>query len=196
MHSQLRRWVRMVLVVATVAAGIPAWAQQTESRIIGKVVDSSNGVLPGSTVVGGDGTFAITNLSSGAYTVTIELAGFRPYTRDVTLGVGQIETIAAELGLARVTETVTVSAQAPVIDVSSTRIGVNVTPEEVKGLPVNGRNFANLMTLATGATSDGNGGWASVRFNGKSNQQNYLNYDGVDGTYVWDASPGYLSATG
>ena len=52
------------------------------------------------------------------------------------------------------------------------------------------------MTLATGATSDGNGGWASVRFNGKSNQQNYLNYDGVDGTYVWDASPGYLNSTG
>ena len=61
---------------------------------------------------------------------------------------------------------------------------------------MNGRNFANLMTLATGATTDGNGGWASVRFNGKSNQQNYLNYDGVDGTYVWDASPGYLNATG
>ena len=61
---------------------------------------------------------------------------------------------------------------------------------------MNGRNFANLMTLAPGATSDGNGGWSSVRFNGKSNQQNYLNYDGVDGTYVWDASPGYLNATG
>ena len=79
---------------------------------------------------------------------------------------------------------------------SSAKIGVNVSPEEVRNLPVNGRNFANLMTLATGATSDGNGGWASVRFNGKSNQQNYLNYDGVDGTYVWDASPGYLNATG
>ena len=79
---------------------------------------------------------------------------------------------------------------------TSAKIGVNVSPEEVDNLPVNGRNFANLMTLATGATSDGNGGWASVRFNGKSNQQNYLNYDGVDGTYVWDASPGYLNATG
>ena len=69
---------------------------------------------------------------------------------------------------------------------------MNVSPTEIENLPVNGRNFANLMTLATGATTDGNGGWASVRFNGKSNQQNYLNYDGVDGTYVWDASPGYL----
>ena len=89
-----------------------------------------------------------------------------------------------------------VSAESPVLDISSARIGVNVSPEEVQNLPVNGRNFANLMTLATGATSDGNGGWSSVRFNGKSNQQNYLNYDGVDGTYVWDASPGYLNATG
>ena len=87
-------------------------------------------------------------------------------------------------------------ADAPVLDLSSAKIGVNVSPEEVQNLPVNGRNFANLMTLATGATSDGNGGWASVRFNGKSNQQNYLNYDGVDGTYVWDASPGYLNSTG
>ena len=90
----------------------------------------------------------------------------------------------------------TVSASANVIDLSSAKIGVNVSPEEIQSLPVNGRNFANLMTLATGATSDGNGGWSSIRFNGKSNQQNYLNYDGVDGTYVWDASPGYLNSTG
>ena len=100
------------------------------------------------------------------------------------------------LGVAALQEAVTVSAAANVIDLSSAKIGVNVSPEEVQNLPVNGRNFANLMTLATGATTDGNGGWASVRFNGKSNQQNYLNYDGVDGTYVWDASPGYLNATG
>ena len=94
------------------------------------------------------------------------------------------------------TEAVTVSASANVIDLSSAKIGVNVSPEEIRSLPVNGRNFANLMTLATGATSDGNGGWSSIRFNGKSNQQNYLNFDGVDGTYVWDATPGYLNVTG
>ena len=109
---------------------------------------------------------------------------------------GQTETMSVALGVGGVQETVDVVASAPVLDVSSARLGVNVSPEEVENLPVNGRNFANLMTLATGATSDGNGGWSSVRFNGKSNQQNYLNYDGVDGTYVWDASPGYLNATG
>ena len=125
-----------------------------------------------------------------------ELAGFQTDRRDVVLGVGQVENVAVELGVSGVAEQVTVTADSPVLDMSSAKIGVNVSPEEVQNLPVNGRNFANLMTLATGATSDGNGGWSSVRFNGKSNQQNYLNYDGVDGTYVWDASPGYLNATG
>jgi outer membrane receptor protein involved in Fe transport len=201
------------LVMALLLIGLapsPAPAQQTESRITGRVLDQSQGALPGVTitvaskatgatrtaVTDGEGNYAVTNLGPGTYTVQVELAGFAPRTREVILGVGQAEKIEVVLSVAALQEQVTVNAAAPVLDLSSAKIGVNVSPEEVQNLPVNGRNFANLMTLATGATSDGNGGWASVRFNGKSNQQNYLNYDGVDGTYVWDASPGYLNATG
>ena len=209
MFSSFR--TRVVPVLALVAAlAAPASAQQTESRIVGKVTDQSGAALPGvtvnvtgkatgsqrSTVTEGEGDYAVTNLAPGAYTVQVELSGFQTRTQDVVLGVGQVETMNVSLGVGGVQETVNVTASAPVLDVSSARLGVNVSPEEVENLPVNGRNFANLMTLATGATSDGNGGWASVRFNGKSNQQNYLNYDGVDGTYVWDATPGYLNATG
>jgi outer membrane receptor protein involved in Fe transport len=185
-------------------------AQQIEARVIGKVLDQSQAVLPGVTVnvtsvqtgavrtvaTGPDGTYTVTNLNPGRYVVQLELSGFQPRSREITLGVGHTETVDGVLSVGGVTEAVNVSASAPVLDTASARLGVNVSPEEVQNLPVNGRNFANLMTLAPGATSDGNGGWASVRFNGKSNQQNYLNYDGVDGTYVWDASPGYLNATG
>jgi hypothetical protein len=202
------RWIAAVLCLVAIPA--VASAQQTESRITGKVVDQSQAALPGVTVnveardtgavrtavTDGEGVFMVTNLAPGRYRVTAELEGFQPRVRDLVLGLGQVETIALELGIAALAESVNVQASAPVLDVGSARIGVNVSPEEVENLPVNGRNFANLMTLAPGATSDGNGGWASVRFNGKSNQQNYLNYDGVDGTYVWDASPGYLNATG
>ena len=122
----------------------------------------------------GDGSYGVTNLGPGTYTILVELSGFAPQTRDLTLGLGHVETLDFALGIATLQEAITVSASAGVIEMS----------------------YANLMTLATGATSDGNGGWASVRFNGRSNQQNYLNFDGVDGTYVWDASPGYLNATG
>ena len=184
-------------------------AQQTESRVVGTVKDSSQGVLPGVTVnvtsvqngavrtatTGTDGAYIVTNLAPGRYVVEMDLSGFQKRSREIVLGVGQVETLDMTLAVG-VSESINVSASAAVIDTTSAHLGVSVSPEEVANLPVNGRNFANLMTLAPGATSDGNGGWASVRFNGKSNQQNYLNYDGVDGTYVWDASPGYLSATG
>ena len=202
--------VAALALVATAVVPGPVAAQQTESRIVGRLVDDTQGAIPGATVTvtstqtgavrtmvsEADGSFSVTNLGPGTYTVLVELPGFGSETRQVTLGLGQVETLDLVLGVAGLQEAVTVSASANVIDLSSAKIGVNVSPEEVQNLPVNGRNFANLMTLATGATSDGNGGWASVRFNGKSNQQNYLNFDGVDGTYVWDASPGYLNATG
>ena len=207
-----RVFVAAAAAVAIIAAAAPSplLAQQTESRVVGRLLDDTKAAVPGATVTvtsrqtgavrttvtSDDGSYAITNLGPGTYTLTFELAGFGTQTREVTLGVAQFETMDVTLGVGTLQEAVTVSAEAPVIDLSSAKIGVNVSPEEVQNLPVNGRNFANLMMLAPGATSDGNGGWASVRFNGKSNQQNYLNYDGVDGTYVWDASPGYLNATG
>jgi hypothetical protein len=204
------RLVVAVMMLTSVMSPSAALAQQTESRIAGRVLDTSRAAIPGATVTvtskqtgavrtavtADEGLYVVTNLGPGTYTVVFELSGFATQSRDVLLGVGQLESIDVTLGVATLQEAVTVSAESSVIDVSSARIGVNVSPEEVDNLPVNGRNFANLMTLATGATSDGNGGWASVRFNGKSNQQNYLNYDGVDGTYVWDASPGYLNSTG
>jgi Carboxypeptidase regulatory-like domain/TonB dependent receptor-like, beta-barrel len=204
-----RKLLAMVLAAVCALTGTAA-AQQTESRISGTVTDQNAGVLPGVTVTvtaaatgavrtavtDDQGRYIVTNLGPGAYQVAIELAGFAPRKSDIVLGLGETKPVDAALQVAGLTEAVTVAGTVSALDLSSARIGVNVSPEEIEQLPVNGRNLANLMTLATGATSDGNGGWASVRFNGKSNQQNYLNYDGVDGTYVWDASPGYLNATG
>jgi hypothetical protein len=211
MMAFLRARVGVAALAVFLAIGSVAQAQQTDSRIIGKILDQNSAALPGATVTivsketgavrtavtNSDGSFTVTNLRPGSFEFRAELASFATEKRAVVLGAGQVEDVSVQLKLGGISETVTVAAESvPVLDLSSAKTGVNVSPEEVKGLPVNGRNFANLMTLATGATTDGNGGWSSVRFNGKSNQQNYLNYDGVDGTYVWDASPGYLNATG
>ena len=207
---QSRTVLIVLALIAFVTAGQPASAQQTESRIYGTITDPNGGSLPGvavtvtsaatgaprTAVSDEHGRYSVTNLAPGTYHVAVELNGFAPTRRHITLGVGDAKPVDVKLPLAGVAEAITVTGEATTLDIDSARIGVNVSPAEIEQLPVNGRNFANLMTLATGATTDGNGGWASVRFNGKSNQQNYLNYDGVDGTYVWDASPGYLNATG
>ena len=90
------------------------FAQQTESRIIGRLVDDSQGALPGATinvtsratgvvrtvVSETDGTYAVTNLAPGAYTVQAELSGFGNKTREIVLGVGQIETVDITLAVA------------------------------------------------------------------------------------------------
>src|SRR5687768_9257121 len=82
-------------------------AQQTESRITGRVLDQSQAALPGVTVTvthkatgavrtvvaDGDGIYAVTNLGPGTYTVQIDLAGFAPKTINVILGVGQSEKV-------------------------------------------------------------------------------------------------------
>ena len=209
---KLTSLVRLGGLLALLACGLPAplAAQQTESRIVGRLLDDNKAALPGVTVTvtskqtgavrtavtDADGSYVVTNLSPGVYTARYEMTSFATQAREVVVGVGDFKTVDVSLSVGGLTEQVVVTGVGQTLDLSSAKIGVNVSPEEVENLPVNGRNFANLMTLAPGATSDGNGGWASVRFNGKSNQQNYLNYDGVDGTYVWDASPGYLNSTG
>ena len=206
-----RTFVAVVLVIASLLAGRPAVAQQTEARIAGTISDQNGGVLPGVTVTvtsaatgavrtavtDEQGRYTITNLPPGTYTVAAELSRVRRVEAGRLARPGRPQDGRCAMQVAGLTEAVTVAAERHRRSISPRRGSASTSRRpRSSNLPVNGRNFANLMTLATGATTDGNGGWASVRFNGKSNQQNYLNYDGVDGTYVWDASPGYLNATG
>ena len=209
--KRLLRFVAAIMTLTAVAIPTAVFAQQTESRITGRVLDDSKAAMPGVTVDGhikdhwrrsndGDrrrrGRIPSRTLVPAATQSRSSCRDSRTNRVTSCSESASSRRSTCRMSVASLQEAVTVTAESNVIDMSSARIGVNVSPEEVDNLPVNGRNFANLMTLATGATSDGNGGWASVRFNGKSNQQNYLNYDGVDGTYVWDASPGYLNSTG
>ena len=79
------------------------------------------------------------------------------------------------------------------VDVSSARIGANVSTREVAELPMNGRQVSQLYLLAPGAVNNGSGSFDNIRFSGRSNQQNVIRYDGVEGSSIVDSSPGNLN---
>ena len=79
------------------------------------------------------------------------------------------------------------------MDLSSARIGVNVSEREVLNLPINGRQMSQLMLQAPGSVNSGTGTWQDVRFSGRAIEQNAIRYDGVEGSSIIDAAPGNLN---
>jgi hypothetical protein len=79
------------------------------------------------------------------------------------------------------------------VDLSSARLGTNVSSREVTELPLNGRQVSQLYLMAPGAVNSGSGTFDNIRFSGRSNQQNIIRFDGIEGTSIIDASPGNLN---
>ena len=155
-----------LVMLALVAAPFVAYAQ--EAIISGTVTDSTGGVLPGVTVTAvqqatGNRFTAITDERGGyriaarigVYQLTAELQGFRAVTRDgLQLLVGQVMTVNLPMLEATAAETVTVTAEAPLLNVNTSSLGGNVDPRQVQELPVNGRNWVSLALLAPGSRTN------------------------------------------
>lgn len=196
-----------VVVLIGVFAGSAA-AQGDHGSITGFVKDQSGAAIPGVVVTAtnartgaareavstAEGYYAIANLAASAYVVHAELSGFaKTEVRDVTLLSGQAVTLTLVLKPAGVSESVTVSAVATAVDTSSARMGTNVIEREVKDLPINGRQLSQLYLQAPGSTNTGTGTFGDIRFSGRSNEQNVIKYDGVEGGAIIDANPGNLN---
>ncbi len=201
--------LHLSLVLALLcAAARPAAAQTDQARIAGIARDQSGAFVAEAQVTvtndkTGDqraantseqGHFLVGSLKPSTYTIRITKAGFGTveYT-EIPLAVGQELTLDFELKPAGVQESVTVAGTAPVLDVSSARMGVNVSTREVEGLPVNGRQMSQLMLQAPGSQNAGTGTWQDVRFSGRAVEQNAIRYDGIEGSAIIDAAPGNLN---
>jgi hypothetical protein len=186
---------------------LPARAQ-ADGRFAGAVLDASGAVLPGATVTvknektgeertavtTAQGLYVVTNLKPSAYTIRVASGNFTPleYT-GMQLLAGQEFHLDLELKPAGVTESVTVQGTSNQLDLSSARIGVNVSEREVLNLPVNGRQMSQLMLQAPGSLNSGTGTWQDVRFSGRAIEQNAIRYDGVEGSSIIDSAPGNLN---
>ena len=190
------RFLTRLAALAGVAVLIasPSFAQVDQGRIAGTVRDQSNAFAAGTgvrvrnertgderaAVTNERGYFLVSGLKPSSYTITVERAGFAPieYTA-MPLAVGQELTLDFELRPAGVQEAVTVVGQAPVLDLSSAKIGVNIGEREVNNLPVNGRQMSQLMLQAPGSQNAGTGTWQDIRFSGRAVEQNAIRYDGI-----------------
>jgi hypothetical protein len=201
-----RKWWAAILFTVMTAA--PAIAQIDQGSFAGTIRDQSNAFVGGAkvkvknertgeerTVLSNpEGYFLIGSLKPSTYTIRAEKDGFAPIEyNEIKINVGQELNLDFELKPAGVQESVTVVGTAPILDMSSAKLGVNVSERDVSELPVNGRQMSQLMLQAPGAQNAGTGTWQDVRFSGRANEQNVIKYDGVEGSAIIDASPGNVN---
>lgn len=158
------RMLKAVVVLGAILT-LPVIGYAQEQSIRGTVTDTTGGVLPGVTVVAqneatgnvfvgvtdGTGVFSVPVLI-GTYSVTAELSGFQTVVQTgVQVLVGQIATIAVELGVSTLEQTITVTGEAPLLNTTSSTVSGNIDPRQIEELPVNGRNWMDLTLLAPGS---------------------------------------------
>src|SRR5438874_7269488 len=145
-----------------------------------------------------NGEFTAPRLPTGTYSIKAELSGFKTVTvPDVPLGVDQRVRINVKLEIGTVSESVTVTGSSPLIQTSTSELGTTVSEEQIKTLPLDGRNFVNLTRTVPGvvrgipgANIDGAGSlaWrasASFSANGQRPRDNNYMLDGVDNNETW-----------
>ena len=160
MASDVRRWLLVVAILS-----LPAGAYAQEAVLSGTVTDSTGAVLPGVTIravqqATGNTFEGVTDqrgvyrlpVRVGTYRVIAELQGFSTLNRDgLEVLVGQTAVVNLQLSPSSVAETVTVTAETPLIQTTTSSLGGNVDPRQVQELPVNGRNWMALALLAPGS---------------------------------------------
>jgi hypothetical protein len=195
MVSTIARVGGLVAVLGCLAS--TALAQGGNAAINGTVYDQGKAVLPGvtvtvtneatgltrETVTGEEGRFVLPTLLPGTYTIRAELPGFQGQTREgVVLPIGQELTIDFTLSVAGVSENVTVTSEAPLVEITASRLGSNVSSQEIDTLPSQGRNHLSLMQLVPGLVPDLNPGefeGGNFNANGRATVSNLFTVDGA-----------------
>lgn len=185
------------------------FAQTDAARMTGTVTDASGAVIPAAAVTVRNektgqsrkvttdehGVYLAPQLQPSIYSLTAAAPGMsNAEFAGLSLQVGQERTLNVTLSPSSMTTEVNVAGGDLVtVDVSSARIGANVSTREVSELPMNGRQVSQLYLLAPGAVNNGSGNFDNIRFSGRSNQQNVIRFDGVEGSSIVDSSPGNLN---
>ena len=168
LHSPVGLSVVACLLAAVLMTSQTAWSQEVTAGITGTVTDSSGAAIPGATATAidtqrgtvftapanNDGVFNITRLPVGTYQVKIENKGFQTSVHSaVTLNLNQTARMDFQLKPGAVSETVEVSADAPLLQTQSTEVSNVIDAATNVSLPLASRNYIQLTLLSPGATN-------------------------------------------
>lgn len=167
--------LRLTTFMVTVLAAAAAMAQTLTGTVTGRLIDETGAALPGATVVlegprgmatsvsNESGEFVFQSLSPGDYTVRAELSGFQSPTQQLVVTAGTRVEALLRLTVASVTETVTVSAEAALVNPFDTRAGGSVRTQELQTLVGETRLFKSAINFLPGVVND-----AASQYNGGS----------------------------
>jgi hypothetical protein len=197
-------------------------AQVVGGTLSGTVTDQNGGVVPNVVVAiadhatgevhdvttTSDGIYTAPNLTPGIYTVTLTAPGFQKTEQsNVTMTVGGTQTLNLMMRVGQETETIQVTAEAPIINLSNAEIGGITTEAAIKELPLNGRSWSDLANLTSGvyelhvqpnlSSRDRftRGYGVQLSISGSRPQQNNYRIDGISINDPGNGGPGSVLGT-
>src|ERR1022692_815881 len=194
MHSPLNGIRVFGIVCLLLAVAVPLISQTTTGRILGTVSDPSGATLAAAKVTVTDvqrglartvttdtsGGYVVPNLTPGIYQVRAESPGFKTVERpNIQIEVATDLTIDISLPTGQVSETVVVTEEVPLVNTTTSTLGGTLSNAEINDLPLNGRNYENLLQLRPGVERYPGGGFSTTSTNGLRAEDNSYFIEGL-----------------
>ena len=186
------RFILFVLMANLMCSS--AFAQSTAGRVLGTVTDQSGAAVADASVVVTDtqrgtsrtlttdasGDYAAPDLIPGMYKIHVEAKGFKSEERpSVTIEVASDVRVDFALQPGNVSEVVTVTEEVPLLNTTSATLGGTLSNQEINDLPLNGRNYENLLQLRPGVVRYPGGGFSTTSANGLRAEDNAYFVEGL-----------------
>ncbi len=191
--NRLRALLAAPFVLLAFCIAIPA--QTYQGRILGTVTDQSGAVVKSARIVitntetgarrevetNDTGDYAAPSLPPGLYSVEASAQGFKKAERpSIRLEVAKDARIDLTLTPGDIAESVTITDEAPLVETTTTTLGGTFSNKAINDLPLNGRDFQNLVVLRPGVQRSTGGGFLSISSNGNRPENNNFIVDGTD----------------